>query len=83
MNIYKKLNLNWYLVQKTVFFSLHIFLLLWMMYLLKNTGAFPIKKVTIHFIGMAIFGGSLIWICSLWGKYLHRKDLLKDQNNHV
>lgn len=44
----------------TFIFVLHIALLAWIFYVLKNGGNFSIEKSMIHFLGMSLFGGLLI-----------------------
>ena len=44
----------------------HLFLLFWMLYILKESGGFPMKDVLVHFMGMAVYGALLIWGTSFY-----------------
>ena len=52
----------------------HLLLLVWMVYILKNTGFFSVKEVFLHFLGMAIYGGLLIWITACRFRKYPRKN---------
>ncbi|MDA8792349.1 hypothetical protein N9N67_03835 [Bacteriovoracaceae bacterium] len=47
-------------ITHTLIFILHIGLLGWIFYVLKNGGNFSIEKSLTHFLGMSLFGGLLI-----------------------
>lgn len=66
---------NWfYRVQQLVIFLLHLVLLYWMYFALSESGHLSTTEVTLHFLGMSVFGASLIVGCAKWAKYHHLKE---------
>ncbi len=57
-----------------VIFIAHIALLYWMLYVLKNAGMMTFNVVMAHFVGLAIFGSSLIITTALGTKYFQKKE---------
>ena len=62
-----------YRLQQLLILLLHLVLLGWLIYCLQEMGTWPVERVLIHFVGMAIFGGLLIRGCAAWAKYHHKK----------
>jgi len=60
--------------QQVLLFVLHILLLIWIYYLLGNSGSMKMKAVLLHFSGIAIYGALLIRVCAYWGRYLFNKE---------
>lgn len=44
----------------------HILLLFWILYILRESGGFPMKDILMHFIGMAVYGTVLIWFTAFY-----------------
>ncbi|PIP95410.1 MAG: hypothetical protein COW00_12970 [Bdellovibrio sp. CG12_big_fil_rev_8_21_14_0_65_39_13] len=66
---------NWfYRLQQLVILILHFVLLYWMFYALTESGSLTTFEVSMHFVGMAIFGASLIRGCAYWARYHHLKE---------
>lgn len=53
-------------------FIAHILLLYWMLFVLKDAGIMKFNQVMLHFIGMAIFGSSLIIGTALGTKHIQK-----------
>jgi hypothetical protein len=58
-------------------FVAHIFLLYWMIYVLKNAGLMHFNTVMFHFIGLALFGGGLIMTSALGIKHIQKSEWKK------
>ena len=56
-----------------IFFA-HLFLLYWMLYVLKSAGEMNFNKVMFHFIGLALFGSGLIITSALGIKNIQKKE---------
>ena len=61
-------------LQQVVIVILHLILLYWIFYALRETGDMSSEHVFYHFVGMGIYGTALIRGCAEWGKWLYRKD---------
>lgn len=55
-------------------FIAHIALLFWMIYVLKNAGFMTFNEVLFQFIGLAIFGGGLIFSTAKGTKFIQNKE---------
>lgn len=55
-------------------FIAHIFLLYWIIYVLKNAGLMKFNLVMIHFVGLAIFGSGLIISTALGTKHIQKQE---------
>ena len=58
-----------YRLQQGVWLVLHLFLLYWIVHVLKESGSLSVLAVLLHFLGMGIFGSLLIWGCSRWARF--------------
>ncbi len=56
-----------------IFFA-HIFLLYWILYVLKQAGAMSFNLVMLHFIGLALFGSGLIITSALGIKHIQKSE---------
>jgi hypothetical protein len=54
-----------------------------MHYALTELGMEQTQVVLLHFTGMSIYGAALIRGCAAWGKYRHRLELEKEQEDKV
>lgn len=64
-----------YRIQQLIVLVLHLILLKWMLYTLQESGVLPFMTVLLHFLGMSVFGGLLIFGTAKWAKRLHEKEL--------
>ena len=64
-----------YRFQQLIVLVLHLILLQWMLYTLKESGTLPFTTVFFHFLGMSIFGGLLIFGTAKWAKRIHEREL--------
>lgn len=55
-------------------FVAHIFLLYWIVFILKNAGLMKFNQVMLHFVGLAIFGSSLIIGTALGTKHIQKQE---------
>lgn len=55
-------------------FIAHFVLLFWMIFVLKNAGHMTFNEVLFQFIGLALFGGALIYITAKGTKYIQGKE---------
>ena len=78
MNFINRENLG-YRLQQLLILVLHLILLKWMHYALTELGMEQTQVVLLHFTGMSIYGAALIRGCAAWGKYRHRLELEKEQ----
>jgi apolipoprotein N-acyltransferase len=62
--------------RSTQFFILiaHIVLLKWILFTLYEGGVLPFKALLFHFIGISIFGATLIRTCA----YIYKRQYLKE-----
>ena len=58
-----------YRLQQGFFLLLHLLLLYWMAYILRESGGLSVGMVLLHFGGIALAGSLLIWGCSRWARY--------------
>ena len=58
-------------------FIAHLFLLYWMLYVLKYAGLMNFMSVMLHFIGLAIFGSGLIITSALGIKHIQKSEWKK------
>lgn len=70
-----------YRFQQVLIFVIHIVLLYWIYWLLKNTGALSTTEVLSHFTGIGIYGGLLIRGCAAWAKYHHLKEIANESKD--
>ncbi|MBT6326068.1 MAG: hypothetical protein HOJ35_08865 [Bdellovibrionales bacterium] len=70
-----------YKLQQVIIFLIHIFLLVWIIFILKNASIYSTKEITFHFMGMAIYGATLIYGTAQWAKRHHLKSLQNSTNN--
>ena len=59
-----------------IFFA-HLFLLAWMIFVLKNAGNMSFQQVLWHFVGLAIFGAGLIITSALGIKNIQKNEWKK------
>lgn len=55
-------------------FIAHLVLLYWMIFVLKDAGIMKFNQVMLHFVGMAIFGSSLIIGTALGTKHIQKSE---------
>ncbi len=55
-------------------FVAHIVLLYWILFVLKDAGLMKFTEVMLHFVGLAIFGSSLIIGTALGTKYIQKQE---------
>jgi sugar phosphate permease len=55
-----------YRFQQLIILVLHLILLKWIMYVLSESGTLPMDQVFFHFLGLSIFGASLIRGSAHW-----------------
>ncbi len=58
-------------------FIAHLFLLAWMLFVLKNAGSMTFNHVMWHFIGLALFGAGLIITSALGIKNIQKNQWKK------
>lgn len=74
---------NWfYRLQQLFILIAHLLLLKWILWVLAETNQMQATTVFMHFTGLAIAGGGLIYGCAMWAKHHHLKEL-KLQNQEV
>lgn len=74
---------NWfYRFQQLLILIAHLLLLKWILWVLAETNQMQATTVFMHFTGLAIAGGGLIYGCAMWAKHHHLKEL-KQQNSEV
>lgn len=63
-----------YKLQQLLILILHLVLLKWIMFALKESGSLKTSEVFLHFTGMAVYGGLLIRGCAWWAKRRYLKE---------
>lgn len=61
-------------VQWVLIFLAHLILLYWMYYALTHGGDLSSFEMVLHFSGMALYGGLLIYISAMLGRRNYRID---------
>jgi hypothetical protein len=76
-NFINKDNVNLRMIQLFILVA-HIVLLKWILYTLYEGGVLPFKTLLYHFLGISVYGGSLIRFCAWYYKRQYLKELEKD-----
>ena len=72
---------NWfYRLQQLLILVAHLALLKWILWVLGETNLMQPGEVLMHFTGLAISGGGLIYGCAMWAKYHHQKEQKKNES---
>jgi hypothetical protein len=71
-----------YRLQQVVIVILHLLLLYWIFYALRETGHMKSEYVFYHFVGIGVFGTALIKGCAEWGKWLYRLDKAEQEKRN-
>ena len=69
-----------YRIQQAIILIIHLLLLAWIIYVLRNTGSMDTMSVIFHFVGMSTTGAGLIFGSAKWAKYHHEKELKKNKS---
>jgi apolipoprotein N-acyltransferase len=78
---YKK-PFDWsYRFQQLVILILHLLLLYWILYTLREGGIMPIEHVLLHFVGMSVYGAFLIRSTAWWAKHHFVKEVTKKRRS--
>lgn len=72
-----------YRIQQLIIIAAHLILLRWMVYALREAGGLKFTTVMMHFLGMAIFGGILIFSTAWWAKRRYQKELNSDNSEQT
>ena len=70
--------MTFYRIQQAIILIIHLLLLAWIIFVLRNTGTMDMTTVILHFCGMSASGAGLIYGCAKWAKYHHQKELKKN-----
>lgn len=73
-NFVTKENLGHRLMQLLILLA-HLFLLAWILYTLYEGGVLPFKTLTLHFVGISIYGAVLIRSCAYYYNLQYQKEL--------
>ena len=79
--IFKIKNLS-YRLQQLLILILHLALLWWILYTLRESGSMPISHVLYHFTGMSLYGALLIRGTAYWAQYHFVKEVQKKRRGH-
>lgn len=71
------MKLVWYRIEQAFILLAHLVLLKWILYALSEGGTMATTSLLLHFLGMALYGSSLIAFCSWRARQRHRNEMLE------
>lgn len=66
-----------YRLQQLLILILHLLLLYWILYALREAGSLPVEQVLFHFVGMSLFGALLIRGTAWWAHHHFVREVRK------
>ena len=73
---------RFYRLQQLFIGIIHLALLYWILFTLREAGRMPLMHVMYHFIGMSIYGALLIRGTAFWAKRHHLSQLRQKHQRH-